>query len=79
MLINEKGNLLNFKETTMATQGKTISITIPEQLEEYMNKGAKEMGVSRSRYITTILLNWQSEKRGVMMEENSDAAKNGDN
>jgi hypothetical protein len=49
----------------MVKQGKTISITIPEQLEIYISKRAKEIGVSRSRYIATTLLNWQANKIDV--------------
>ena len=41
---------------------KTISITIPEQLESDLQKEADEQGVSRSRFIGNILLKWQSKK-----------------
>ncbi|MDP8268189.1 MAG: hypothetical protein P9L97_05620 [Candidatus Tenebribacter davisii] len=41
---------------------KTISITIPEQLVNLLQKEADEIGVSRSRFIGNILLDWQSKK-----------------
>jgi len=41
--------------------GKTISITIPDQLEENLQKEADKLGVSRSRYIGNILLDWQKD------------------
>ena len=41
---------------------KTISITIPEQLEEDLQREADNLGVSRSRFISNILLEWQKHK-----------------
>lgn len=41
---------------------KTISVTIPEQLEEILQRDADELGLSRSRFICNILLEWQKEK-----------------
>ena len=41
---------------------KTISVTIPEQLEELLKKEATSMGLSRSRFICNLLLEWQKEK-----------------
>lgn len=38
---------------------KTISVTIPEQLEEELQKEANKVGLSRSRFICNILLDWQ--------------------
>jgi len=38
---------------------KTISITIPEQLEVKLQNCANEIGISRSRFICNILLEWQ--------------------
>jgi len=38
---------------------KTISITIPDQLEEALQEEAHLLGLSRSRFICNILLNWQ--------------------
>jgi metal-responsive CopG/Arc/MetJ family transcriptional regulator len=40
---------------------KTISITIPDQLERDLKAGADKVGVSRSRFIGNILLEWQKE------------------
>ena len=40
----------------------TISITIPEQLEEFLQKGADDSGISRSRKIGNILLAYQKEE-----------------
>jgi hypothetical protein len=41
---------------------KTISITIPKQLEESFQKEADNVGISRSRFICNILLQWQENK-----------------
>ena len=41
---------------------KTISITIPGQLEADLQKAANKLGVSRSRYIGNLLLEWQKIK-----------------
>lgn len=38
---------------------KTISITIPEKLEEDLQKQADKIGISRSRFIGNLLLEWQ--------------------
>ncbi len=43
-----------------STKSTTISITIPEQLECQLKKRATKLGVSRSRFIGNILLDWQS-------------------
>ena len=45
---------------------KTISITIPEQLEDALKKQATSLGLSRSRYICNILLEWQKETNIVI-------------
>jgi metal-responsive CopG/Arc/MetJ family transcriptional regulator len=42
---------------------KTISITIPEQLELDLSEQAKKVGLSRSRFIGNILLKWQEETK----------------
>lgn len=39
----------------------TISITIPEQLEEDLRNTAESIGISRSRFIGNILLDWQKQ------------------
>ena len=39
---------------------KTISITIPEKLENDLQNKADEIGISRSRFIGNILLDWQT-------------------
>jgi len=38
-------------------KGKTVSITIPLPLFDYYEEQAKEMNASRSKVITTILIN----------------------
>lgn len=38
--------------------GKTISITIPQPLEEELRNEAKKQGMSRSRFIGNILMSW---------------------
>ena len=40
---------------------RTISITIPDRLEQLLKAKADEIGISRSRYIGNILLSWQAE------------------
>ena len=42
--------------------GKTISITIPDPLEKELKNEAKVQGVSRSRFISNILLRWKENK-----------------
>lgn len=54
---------------------KTISITIPEQLEEDLQTKADAIGISRSRFIGNILLDWQGMKGGLANE----CAKNQNN
>lgn len=41
---------------------KTISITIPEKLEKDLQDQADKIGVSRSRFIGNLLLEWQKNK-----------------
>lgn len=41
---------------------KTISIVIPDLLEADLQKAADDLGISRSRYITNILLNWKENR-----------------
>ena len=41
---------------------KTISITIPDQLEEELQKEADVKGISRSRHIGSVLLDRQAEQ-----------------
>lgn len=43
-------------------QSKTISISIPKQLEIELQNKSVEQGISRSRYICNILLDWQRKK-----------------
>lgn len=38
---------------------KTISITIPDQLETELQDSATKIGISRSRFICNLLLDWQ--------------------
>ena len=40
----------------------TISITIPKQLEEKLQKEADDLGISRSRHIANVLLSRQKRK-----------------
>lgn len=40
----------------------TISITIPKQLESELQTIADNIGISRSRFIGNILLDWQKQK-----------------
>jgi len=47
---------------------KTISITIPDNLERELQDHADKIGVSRSRYIGNILLGW-SEKNVAKVAE----------
>ena len=53
---------------------KTISITIPEKLENDLQTEADEIGVSRSRYIGNILLDWQEKRNKPANDcENNDS------
>ena len=38
--------------------GKTISVTIPTPLVEKLQKAANTVGISRSRFISNLLLKW---------------------
>jgi hypothetical protein len=38
---------------------KTISITIPDKLEKDLREAAERTGISRSRFIGNLLLDWQ--------------------
>lgn len=40
-------------------QSKTISITIPDQLEQRLQSAANSLGISRSRFICNLLFDWQ--------------------
>jgi hypothetical protein len=40
----------------------TISITIPNQLEQSLKDSSGLLGISRSRHIGNILLNWQEQQ-----------------
>lgn len=55
---------------------KTISITIPDKLEKELQLEADEIGISRSRFIGNILLDWQ-EKRKDPPNECTNLNKNG--
>jgi hypothetical protein len=44
-------------------QGKTISITIPEQLHDWILKQTKKLQISRSRYISNHLLQIQKNEQ----------------
>lgn len=50
--------------------GKTISITIPNPLEEKYTRRAKASGISRSRYIGNILIQHE-DKRQMAKEMNT--------
>lgn len=41
---------------------KTISITIPDKLVLDLQREADEIGISRSRFIGNILLEWQTKR-----------------
>lgn len=42
--------------------GKTISITLPAQLEGMLQEEANKQGISRSRFICNILLRWKEDQ-----------------
>ena len=48
---------------------KTISITIPDQLEIDLQKSADKIGISRSRFIGNILLKWQEKTNMVLTSD----------
>lgn len=41
---------------------KTISITIPDKLVTDLQSDADEVGISRSRFIGNLLLDWQTKR-----------------
>jgi hypothetical protein len=43
--------------------GKTISVTIPTPLVEDLQKSADIVGISRSRFISNLLLKWQEKNK----------------
>ncbi len=45
---------------------KTISITIPDQLEAKLQLSADKAGISRSRYIGNLLLQWGEHQRETL-------------
>lgn len=47
---------------------RTISITIPEKLENDLQKQADKIGLSRSRFIGNLLLEWQVNQRKAVNE-----------
>ena len=49
---------------------KTISITIPDKLEKMLQTRANQLGISRSRFITNILLDWQLNFENKLAEIN---------
>ena len=55
--------ILGGKNKMTALFSKTISITIPVQLEEELVKEAARLGISRSRFIGNLLLDWQKTEK----------------
>ncbi len=51
--------------------GRSISVTLPIPLVDDLQKGADKVGISRSRFISNILLKWQE---GTTLEQNLDHA-----
>ena len=60
---------------------KTISITIPEKLENDLQKQADKIGISRSRFIGNLLLEWQKKQKRAINNcfyQNNEWCKNFD-
>jgi metal-responsive CopG/Arc/MetJ family transcriptional regulator len=49
--------------------GKSISITIPIPLVEDLQEEANKIGISRSRFISNLLLKWQEKKNTPNQEQ----------
>lgn len=49
--------------------GKSISITIPIPLVDQLQDAANMIGISRSRFITNLLLKWQERQQGFIAGE----------
>lgn len=52
----------------MGNMGKTISITIPLPLVKELQEAANTIGISRSRFISNLLLKWQDKKNNPTNE-----------
>lgn len=61
--------------TKKTTRGVTISVTIPKQLEIELQNNAIEVGISRSRFIANILMDWQQQKEINKPQVQSKTAK----
>ena len=57
---------------------KTISITIPDQLETALKRAADDLDISRSRYIGNLLLNWNEKRLQIELETNLKNSPYGD-
>ena len=51
--------------------GKIISVTIPLPLVDELQREADIVGISRSRFISNILLKWQEDKKVKESQEQS--------
>jgi len=51
---------------------KTISITIPDQLEDDLQMVADDIGISRSRFIGNLLLQWNEDRKEKENKLNND-------
>lgn len=56
----------------MGNMGKTISITIPLPLVEELQGAANKVGISRSRFISNLLLKWQDKKNNPTNEQKNE-------
>jgi len=53
----------------MGKKGNTISITIPQPLVEELQEASNKVGISRSRFISNLLLKWQDTKNQIVIQD----------
>ena len=53
----------------MSATGKSISITLPKPLVDDIEKGARKVGISRSRFISNLLLKWQEGNKKLNIQD----------
>ena len=56
---------------------KTISIVIPDSLEDALQKAANDLEIPRSRYIANLLLQWQEQRHIIHVYKQCDHLQNG--
>lgn len=60
----------------MGKPGKSISVTLPKPLVEDLQKGANKVGISRSRFVSNLLLKWQETNKNLGDHEGQETPPN---